>query len=189
MAAALVLDLTQATINLLVIAGLAVAIGVVVDDAAGDVQDIERRLEGRPWSRSRATTAGAILAASLQRRRSMGFATLVVLLAAAPVLFLGGLDGAFVHPMALAYVLAVLASLLVALTVTPALSLVVMSRPPRAAGDPVLGRALRRRHDGVVGRFAATPRAAVLTVGGAAPGGRGRARADRHLAAPLVQGP
>ena len=164
-AAALVLDLTEATINLLVLAGLAVAIGVVVDDAAGDVQDIERRLEGRPWSRDGAPTAGAILAASLGRRRSMGFATLVVLLAAAPVLFLGGLDGAFLHPMALAFVLAVLASMLVALTVTPALTLLVMSRPPRAPRDPVLGRALRRRHDGLVGRFAASPRPLVLTVG------------------------
>ena len=62
------------------------------------------------------------------------------------------------HPMALAFVLAVLASMLVALTVTPALTLLVMSRPPRAPRDPVLGRALRRRHDGLVGRFAASPR-------------------------------
>ena len=68
--AALVLDLTEATINLLVIAGLAVAIGVVVDDAAGDVQDIERRLEGRPWSRTARRPPGR----SSPRRCSAGAA-------------------------------------------------------------------------------------------------------------------
>ena len=189
-AAALVLDLTEATINLLVIAGLAVAIGVWSTTRPATSRTSSAGWKAGPGRGDGAPTAGAILAASLGRRRSMGFATLVVLLAAAPVLFLGGLDGAFLHPMALAFVLAVLASMLVALTVTPALSLLVMSRPPRAPRDPVLGRALRRRHDGVVGRFAASPQAAlVLTVGALLVVGARRARADRHVAAPLLQGP
>ena len=169
-AAALVLDLTGATINALVIAGLAVAIGVVVDDAAGDVHDIQRRLEHRPWVGGGTRAAGAVLAASLQRRSAMGYATLVVLLVALPVFFLGGLDGAFLHPMALGYVLAVLASMVVALTVTPALSLLVFTRRPprRKARGRGLGGALTRRHDRVLARFAASPRPALLTAAGLA---------------------
>jgi Cu/Ag efflux pump CusA len=168
-----VLDLTGATINALVIAGLAVAIGVVVDDAAGDVHDIQRRLEHAAAGAGGRPAAGAVLAASLQRRTAMGYATLVVLLVALPVFFLGGLDGAFLHPMALGYVLAVLASMVVALTVTPALSLMLAVRGPGRARGPGLGGALTRRHDRVLARFAASPRpalatAAVLAVAGLA---------------------
>jgi len=142
--AAIVLELTSSTINTMVLAGFAVAVGVVVDDAIIDMENIVRRLrtwraQGRP-----VTPLRLVLAASLEVRVAIFYATLINIVAVVPVMVVGGLTGAFFEPLALAYGLAVLASMLVALTVTPALGLILLGGARLMPGDPPLMRVLKR---------------------------------------------
>jgi CzcA family heavy metal efflux pump len=143
-AAVIVLDLMHTTINTMILAGFAVAVGVVVDDAIIDMENIVRRL--RAWrALGRTTTPLAlVLAASMEVRVAIWYATLINIVAVIPVMVVGGLTGAFFQPLAIAYSLAVLASMLVALTVTPALGLMLMQGARLGARDPLLMRALKR---------------------------------------------
>ena len=127
-AAGLVLYWRGTTINVMVLAGLVIALGVVVDDAIIGVQNILRRLRENHRKGSPKSTAAITLEASLEVRGPIVYATLIILIAMAPVFFLQGLTGAFFRPLVFAYVLAVLVSLLVALTVTPAMSLILLSK-------------------------------------------------------------
>jgi Cu/Ag efflux pump CusA len=142
--AAIVLDLAHSTINTMVLAGFAVAVGVVVDDAIIDMENIVRRL--RAWrAQGRALTPlRLVLAASLEVRVAIFYATLINIVAVIPVMLVGGLTGAFFQPLALAYGLAVLASMLVALTVTPALGLILLGGARLSPADPPLMRLLKR---------------------------------------------
>ena len=114
------------TINTMVLAGLVIAMGEVVDDAIIDVENIVRRLRQNRAEGNRRSAFDVVLAASIEVRSAVVFATLIVILVFVPVLFLEGLTGSFFRPLAMAYILAILASLLVALTVTPALSLMLL---------------------------------------------------------------
>ncbi len=130
-AAALMLYYRGGTINTMVLAGLIIALGEVVDDAIIDVENILRRLKlnheaGNPRSAFR-----VVFEASIEVRSAVVYATLIVVMTLLPVFFLDGLAGSFFRPLAASYILAILASLVVALTVTPALSLVLL---PRTAG-------------------------------------------------------
>jgi CzcA family heavy metal efflux pump len=162
--AAFVMELTGGTINALVLAGLLIALGIVVDDAIGDVQHVGRRLQEHRDGPGNGTTVSIVRDAALEMRSATGYATLVVLLAMVPVFFTGGLTGAFVHPMALSYALAVLASMVVALTVTPALCLLAFSRAPRQRGESPILRWLASGYDRVLQRFIRRPRPALLTI-------------------------
>ena len=142
--AAIVLDLAGSTINTMVLAGFAVAVGVVVDDAIIDMENIVRRLRGWRAEGKPASPLLLVLAASLEVRVAIFYATLINIVAVIPVMLVGGLTGAFFEPLALAYGLAVLASMLVALTVTPALGLVLLGGARLAPGDPPLMRVLKR---------------------------------------------
>jgi multidrug efflux pump subunit AcrB len=124
-AAVVALWLRGGTLNTLFLAGLVIALGEVVDDAVIDVENIRRRLRLQP-EKERGPVLPVILAASLEVRSAVVYATLIVSLVFLPVLLLDGLAGAFFRPLAQAYVLSVLASLGVALTVTPALSLLLL---------------------------------------------------------------
>src|ERR1700722_13560166 len=119
------------TINTMTLGGLAVALGVVVDDAIIDVENIVRRLRGvRAGARQgpEPDPRDVIHAASLEVRAPVVYATFVVVLVLAPMLFLSGLQGSFFAPLAAAFVFATLASLVVALTVTPAASFLLLTR-------------------------------------------------------------
>ena len=120
------------TINTMTLGGLAVALGVVVDDAIIDVENIDRRLRMAGRDAPRIAT---ILAASVEVRRPVVLATVVVGFVFVPILLLGGLQGSFFAPLAGAFLLATFASLLVALTVTPALCLLLL-RPGRRHREP-----------------------------------------------------
>jgi Cu/Ag efflux pump CusA len=130
MAALLVLNLRGVTINVMTLAGLAIAIGAVVDDAIVDVENIVRRLRRLRQEGSTQSTASIILEASLEVRGAIVYASLIEISALLPVFFLEGLSGAFFKPLATAYVVAGLVSPLVALTVTPAMVLILMSNAP-----------------------------------------------------------
>jgi CzcA family heavy metal efflux pump len=172
-AAALVLYHTGATINTMVLAGLVIAVGVVVDDAIIDIENITRRLRQHRREGTGKSTAAVVLDASLEVRGPIIYATLIIVAAAAPVFFLGGLTGSFFRPLALSYTLAVLASLLVALTVTPALGLILLAKAPVERRESPLVRWLQRGYVGALGRALRHPTRvyaaiAVVVVGGLA---------------------
>jgi CzcA family heavy metal efflux pump len=124
-AAVVILHRYGATLNTITLGGLAIALGEVVDDAIIDVENICRRLRVNRAAGSPRTTFDVVLDASFEVRGSVVYATLIVVLVFVPVLTMSGLSGRMFAPLGIAYVLAVLASLVVALTVTPAMCLAV----------------------------------------------------------------
>lgn len=127
-AAMLVLYYRGGTINTMVLAGLVIALGEVVDDAIIDVENIMRRLRLNATMEQPRSAFAVVLDASMEVRSAVVYATIIVVLAFLPVFFLTGLAGAFFKPLAAAYILAILASLAVALTVTPAMSLFLLPK-------------------------------------------------------------
>lgn len=126
--ALLILDWRGVSINTMTLGGFAVAIGVVVDDAIIDVENILRRLRENLRLASPRPLFQVVLDASIEVRSAVVYATFVVAVVFLPVLMMSGLQGRFFAPLAEAFILAILASLAVALTVTPALCLVAFQR-------------------------------------------------------------
>ena len=124
--AVLVLTKLNVGINTMVIAGLVIALGEVVDDAIIDVENIIRRMKLNRLLDAPRSKLNVIVKASLEVRSSVVFATMIVMVVFLPVFFLDGIAGAFFKPLAMAYLLAILASLIVALIVTPALSFLLL---------------------------------------------------------------
>ena len=125
-AALLVLRWRGETINTMVLAGLVIALGEVVDDAIIDVENILRRLRQNRALAEPRPAFKVVLDASLEVRSAVVYASAIVVLVFLPVFFLDGLMGTFFRPLALSYILSILASLVVALTLTPALSLMLL---------------------------------------------------------------
>ncbi|MGH2539813.1 MAG: efflux RND transporter permease subunit, partial [Actinomycetota bacterium] len=164
-AAGVVLYLRDTTINVMVLAGFVIALGVVVDDAIIDVENIVRRLREHRRQGSRRSTASIVLEASLEVRPSIVYATLIIFAAMAPIFFLTGLTGAFFQPLAFSYVLAVGVSLLVALTVTPAMALMLLSKAPLERRRSPLVTWLQRGYESALGRIIHRPGWAYAAVG------------------------
>jgi CzcA family heavy metal efflux pump len=167
LAAGFVLYLRGTTINTMVLAGLVISVGVVVDDAIIDVENIVRRLRLqrlRTGDRSPAATSRVVLDASLEVRSAIVYATLIDVVAVLPVLFMEGLTGAFFRPLAFSYALAVLASMLVALTVTPALGLILLHRSPLERRQSPVVRWLQRGYGAALARVLRSPRPAMALV-------------------------
>jgi CzcA family heavy metal efflux pump len=168
LAAGMVLYLRGATINTMILAGLVISVGVVVDDAIIDIENIVRRLRLHriaTGDRSTASTARIVLEASLEVRSAIVYATLINVVAVVPVFFMEGLTGAFFQPLAFSYALAVLVSMLVALTVTPALSLILLRNAPLERRQSPLVRWLQGGYVAVLGRIIRSPRPALAMVG------------------------
>lgn len=149
------------TIDTMVIAGLVIALGEVVDDAIIDVENIHRRLgaQGRPVGLREATKI--VLSASLEVRSAIVFASIIVVLVFIPVLLMGGVAGAFFRPLAIAYGLAILASTLTALTITPALALILLPRATSAATRSPLADWLVRSYEPILRAGLKRPRSLV----------------------------
>lgn len=113
---------TGTSLNIMVIAGLAIALGEVVDDAIIDVENILRRLRENAKLKNPLNTLRVIYKASLEVRGSVIYASLIVMLVFVPLLLLSGLVGRMFAPLGIAYILAIFSSLISALTLTPALS-------------------------------------------------------------------
>ena len=142
--ALLILDLRGATVNVMVLAGLVVAIGVVVDDAIIDVENIVRRVRQARAEGSGKSMFAIVLDASVEVRSAITYATVINVVAIVPVFFLEGLSGSFFRPLVLSYGLAVLVSMVVALTLTPALCLLMLSRGKLISRESPLLRVLKR---------------------------------------------
>jgi CzcA family heavy metal efflux pump len=167
-AAALVLDLLGETFNAISFAGLAVALAVVIDDAVVGVENVARRLRHARDDGSATSTADLVLEASHEVRGPLGYATLIALLAVAPVAAMDGRPGAFLEPIALSYALAVATATVVALTVTPALSLLLFSRGgPKHRESPLL-KPLRPRYEAALSALTAKSRPRLLAIGAGA---------------------
>ena len=153
----LVLYWRGATINTMTLAGLVIALGAVVDDAIIDVENITRRLREERLSDGHRSTAQVILSACLEVRSPIVYATLILVAVLIPVFLLTGLTGAFFRPLALAYTLAMAASMVVALTVTPALSLLLLRRAPIERRKSPLVTWLQRGYTAVLSRIVIRP--------------------------------
>ncbi|TFH50188.1 MAG: efflux RND transporter permease subunit, partial [Lysobacterales bacterium] len=157
LAAVLVLDLAGATLNTMILTGLVVALGVVIDDAIVGVDKLMDRLRARKEG-SGESIASIIHATTLETRRATLYAALIVILALTPIFFMGGVSGAFFEPLALSYTLAVVASLFVGLTITPALSLILLGKTSRVIGDSPIAVWLRNGYVAVLQGVVRAPR-------------------------------
>lgn len=150
LAAVIVMKFAGATINSMTLGGLAIAVGAIVDDAIIDVENVFRRLrENAQKSESeRTATMDVVFNASSEIRGSIVFATLIIILVFMPLFFLSGVEGLLLRPLGLAYVAALFASLVVALTVTPVLCsyLLPQARAILTGHEPLVVQWLKRRY-------------------------------------------
>lgn len=146
LAAVSVLQAFGMSLNIMVLGGLAIALGEVVDDAIIDCENIFRRLRENRLKPAPLAAAQVVVNASMEVRSSVVYATFIVALAFVPLLTLSGVAGKLFAPLGLAYIAAILASLLVAITVTPALSLLLLGGRNLPAGDPPLVAWLKPRY-------------------------------------------
>jgi CzcA family heavy metal efflux pump len=159
----LVLYWRGATINTMTLAGLVIALGALVDDAIIDVENITRRLRAERLSGGTRPTGSVILRACLEVRSPIVYATFIIVAALIPVFMLTGLTGAFFRPLALSYTLAIIASMGVALTVTPALTLTLLRGVPiERRSSPLVGW-LQKGYAAGLARVIRRPVAAYLT--------------------------
>ena len=148
--AILVLDHFGISLNIMVLGGLAIALGEVVDDAIIDTENIFRRLRENRQATAPRAAWDVVFQASMEVRSSVVYATFIIALVFVPLLTLGGVAGKLFSPLGIAYILAILASLVTALTVTPALSFLMLSNAPLKASDPPLIAWIKPRYLGVL---------------------------------------
>ena len=152
------------TLNTLTLGGLAIAIGEVVDDAVIDVENILRRLRENAAAGHPRSLFAVVLSASLEVRSAVVYATFAVILVFIPILTLSGVAGRLFAPLGIAYILSVLASLVVALTVTPALSMLVLGHRKIKTTEPPVVRWLKQRYCSALARIERSPRVVIGTV-------------------------
>jgi len=165
-AAAVAMRYRGGTLDTMVIAGLVIALGEVVDDAIIDVENIVRRLRLNRDAGNPRTAFAVVLDASLEVRSAVVYASLIVALVFLPVFFLGGLAGAFFRPLATSYVIAIIASLFVALVVTPALALILLPGAATKRNEPATVTRLKARYRAMLPRFVDSAPNAARIAGG-----------------------
>jgi CzcA family heavy metal efflux pump len=159
--AVLALKAFGASINTMTLGGMAIAIGALVDDAVIDVENVFRRLRENallPESRRRPALQ-VVYEASVEIRSSIVFATLVILLVFLPLFFLAGVEGRLLQPLGIAYVVSLLASLVVAVSITPVLCSLLLPRSKAVLRgvEPTLVQVLKRRYAGILERSLRAP--------------------------------
>ncbi|HXG20385.1 MAG TPA: efflux RND transporter permease subunit [Methylomirabilota bacterium] len=130
-------------LNTMTLGGLVIAIGEVVDDAIIDVENIHRRLRENATLAAPHPALRVVYEASVEVRSAVVYASFIVAVVVLPLFVLSGVQGRIFAPLGAAYVLAILASLLVALTVTPALALALLTQERTDASEGRLARSLK----------------------------------------------
>ena len=164
LAAGLVLTVSGTTINAMVVAGLALAMGLVVDEAVVSVEAIGRRLRHPREGDADRTRTAIIIDEAVAARSAVVYATLVVLLAIVPLFFIGGAGGAFLPPLITAYLLAALVGLVVGITAGIALATIMPPSDRPSAWSPPFVSWLQDRYDRAWVRLMAIPRSATMSV-------------------------
>ena len=169
LAAMLGLRFAGLSINSMTLGGMAIAIGALVDDAIIDVENVTRRLRenARLPEADRRPTMEVVYDASREIRSSIVFATVIVMLVFLPLLFLSGVEGRLLQPLGFAYLISLMASLVVALTVTPALcSYLLPGMPSILEGrEPALASALKRYYQRLLPRTLRYPWLVIAAAG------------------------
>jgi len=155
-----VLDWCGVSINTITLGGFAIAIGVVVDDAIIDVENILRRLRENSTLPQPKTLFHVVLDASLEVRSAVVYATFIVAAVFWPVLAMGGVQGRLFAPLGVSFILATLASLGVALTITPALCYVILSKVSPHT-EPKYVRWLKTKHRQMLEGVSLRPKTAI----------------------------
>ncbi len=127
------------TINTMTLGGLAVAIGTLVDDAIVDVENVFRRLHDNSQKADKEPVIWVLFKASSEIRKPVMYGTLLVTIVYLPLFFLSGIEGRLFAPIGLAYIISVMASLLVALTVTPVLCYYLLGRRAESTTEAKYG--------------------------------------------------
>ncbi len=162
LAAATVMERLGMSLNVMTLGGLAIAVGIVVDDAIIDVENILRRLRENRALRNPRPAASVVLDASIEVRHAVAYASVAIALVFVPVLTMSGLAGRLFAPMGIAFILATLASLLVALTVTPAICLSVLKN--REFREPPLVHRLQMHYSPLLQGLFRRPRALIIGI-------------------------
>ncbi|MDA8127941.1 MAG: efflux RND transporter permease subunit [Betaproteobacteria bacterium] len=152
LAAVTVMTQRGLSLNTMTLGGLAISIGLLVDDAIIVVENIYRRLRENRHRAQPASAIRVVLAATLEVRSAVVYSTFAIALVFLPVLTLPGLAGRLFSPLAVAYLTATLASLVVAITVTPALCLALLPDSALPEHDAPLARWLKARYRGLIAR-------------------------------------
>ncbi len=165
--AVLVLTWTHTTFNSMIVAGLVLALVVVIDDAVGDAENVARRMRARRADGNGGSGLLALMVrdAFMETRSAGLYALLISLVVLVPVFFTRGAFGAFFPSIAVSYAVAAVASMLVALVVTPALGLTLLAKAPTEARESPIVRWLRPRYERGVARVLGSARPAFVLVG------------------------
>ena len=163
-AAVLVLQAAGMSLNIMVLGGLAIALGEVVDDAIIDCENIFRRLRENRLLAQPSPGWKVVFDASMEVRSSVVYATFIVALVFVPLLALSGVAGKLFAPLGFAYICAILASLVVAITVTPAMSYILLAKIPLKSEDPPLIAWIKPGYHRVLKTIEKRPRAIFAAV-------------------------
>jgi CzcA family heavy metal efflux pump len=163
--AAFVLYLRGETFNTMILAGMVMALGVIIDNAIVDVENITRRFRQHRQEGSDESAMSIVLKAALEIRNPLTFALLIILLAVVPIFFIPNLAGAFFSPLVVSYVLALFTSLLVALIVTPALSVILLAGAPLGGRESPVAKRLQAAYHGILARTVHAPNKAIILAG------------------------
>ena len=164
LSAAFVLQARGTPFNMMILSGLAIAVLTIVDDVILDVESIRRRFHQKREADGENTAATLIRESLVEARSPLMFSRLIILLAVIPVFFIGGLSGSFLEPFAVAYIVAILTSLAVALILTPALSLILFTNAKSERPEPPIRGWLKRQYQGLMSTVIRTPNWALLLV-------------------------
>ena len=165
MAALLVLHMLDTTINTMILAGLVIALGAVVDDAIVGIENIVRRLRQARKEGQKKTLFRVVLDASIEVRHAIIYSTLIEIMVLVPIFLMEGLSGAFFKPLAMSYALAIIASTIVALTVTPAMGFILLRHAPLHRRESPLVKVLQGAYSSILLSIVKTSRYAYVTVG------------------------
>jgi Cu/Ag efflux pump CusA len=164
-AAAVVLLLAGVSLNAISVVGIMIAVAVVIDDVVGLVDGVLQRMRSPRPGDAEKSRASLVTDAVLESRSPIVYATFIILVALVPLLFIAGIASAFLPSLTFAYAVAILASLIVSVTVAPALAVLVLSAAPGERRESPVLRRLRMAYRSAMDRFLARMRPLWVTVG------------------------